>query len=516
MLDAEALLLVDHQQTEVAEAHVVRQQPVRPDHDVDVARGEPGDDFVLFLRREKPRQRLNAERVVREPLAERLRVLRREQRRRHEDADLRAVLHCLERGSNGHFRLAEADVAANQPVHRYRLLHVGLHLVDRLGLVGCLLERERGLDLVLPRRVRREGAAFAGQSLAIQDDELLGDLARRGAHARLLLLEVGAAHAVERRCLSAGVPTDGTHLIGGDVELVVAAIFEQQVVARHAADGALHHAGVAGDAVVVVHDVIAGREGVVEVDAATSAARPAVDATATGEVGFGEERDLHAREHDAPFERRDPHADDARRAAGRLRLDAVAREDVREPVGGTRALGRDHDPVPLGSQTSEPVGQPVGVADHRVETGCREERRVGALRCGQHAGRRRLGVCEQPVEGQRQLRERRTARTPGRRERRGQRGFLVEQLLRTIAHPPGFAEEHDGVDGKQVGQQALVAAEPRQPRLHAVERDAVGQALPRLGAPGLGAEQLAGAFPNLVGGKQLAGRKDDRGVDVVG
>ena len=39
--DAEAVLLVDHEQAEVAELHVLLQQAVRADHDVDLAVGEP-------------------------------------------------------------------------------------------------------------------------------------------------------------------------------------------------------------------------------------------------------------------------------------------------------------------------------------------------------------------------------------------------------------------------------------------------------------------------------------------
>ena len=42
--DAEALLLVDHDQAQVGERDVLRQEPVRPDHDVDPAVGDALDD----------------------------------------------------------------------------------------------------------------------------------------------------------------------------------------------------------------------------------------------------------------------------------------------------------------------------------------------------------------------------------------------------------------------------------------------------------------------------------------
>ena len=118
----------------------------------------------------------------------------------------------------------------------------------------------------------------------------MGDLAGRGPDPGLGALEVGAAHPVQRRGLAAGVAADDADLVGGDVELVAALVLEEEVVRGHTADGPLHHAPVPGDAVGVVHDVVAGFEGLVEVDAAAGAARRPVDAATTGEVGFGDER----------------------------------------------------------------------------------------------------------------------------------------------------------------------------------------------------------------------------------
>ena len=46
--DAEALLLVDDEQPEVAELDVLRQQPVRADDDVDLAGGEIVERLLLL------------------------------------------------------------------------------------------------------------------------------------------------------------------------------------------------------------------------------------------------------------------------------------------------------------------------------------------------------------------------------------------------------------------------------------------------------------------------------------
>ena len=60
----------------------------------------------------------------REPIAQRLQVLKRQHRRRREDRDLLAVHHRLERRAHRDFGLAVADIAAEQAIHRRRRFHV--------------------------------------------------------------------------------------------------------------------------------------------------------------------------------------------------------------------------------------------------------------------------------------------------------------------------------------------------------------------------------------------------------
>ena len=110
------------------------------------------------------------------------------------------------------------------------------------------------------------GKAWPGADdpLAVEDHQLLGDLADRGPHLRLGALPLGAAQAVEGGRVAAGVVADGVDLVGRDVELVAAPVLEQQVVALGAAHGLLDHAAVAGHAVLVVDDVVARLEVVEE------------------------------------------------------------------------------------------------------------------------------------------------------------------------------------------------------------------------------------------------------------
>ena len=124
-IDAEPLLFVDDDQAQVVELDVLRGQAVRADDDIDLARLQPGDRGPLFLRRAKPAELGDVERELGHPLAEAVKVLLGEDRRRHEHRHLVAAIDRFERGPHGDFGLAEADVAAEQAVHRPRPQHVG-------------------------------------------------------------------------------------------------------------------------------------------------------------------------------------------------------------------------------------------------------------------------------------------------------------------------------------------------------------------------------------------------------
>ena len=132
------------------------------DQDVDAALAEALDRLALLGGAAEARDVLDRERVVGEALAEGAVVLLGEDRRRREHEHLLAVGGGLERGAQRDLGLAVADVAADQPVHRPRLLHVRLDRLDRLALVGGLGVGEALLELALPVAVGRERVARGG------------------------------------------------------------------------------------------------------------------------------------------------------------------------------------------------------------------------------------------------------------------------------------------------------------------------------------------------------------------
>ena len=195
--DPEPLLLVDHDQPEVLEPDVLRQQPMRADHDVDGPVLEPGDRRSLLLRGDEARQDPDLERERGEPLTERRVVLRGQHGRGHEHGHLLAVLRRLECRAQGDLGLAVPDVTDHQPVHRHGTLHVGLGLGSRAKLVDRLLVRERRLHLRLPRRVDREAVTVRVRSRGIEDQQLVGEFGDGFADALLGAQPFGTAELAE-------------------------------------------------------------------------------------------------------------------------------------------------------------------------------------------------------------------------------------------------------------------------------------------------------------------------------
>src|ERR1019366_10735166 len=126
-----------------------------------------------------------------------------EDRRRGEQQDLLAVGGCLECRAQRDLGLAVADVAADQAVHRARLLHVRLDQLDRLALVGRLGVGEALLELALPVAVRRERVARAALALDIQREQLARHLLGGVPRPRLERVPTRAAEPRERRGLAA-------------------------------------------------------------------------------------------------------------------------------------------------------------------------------------------------------------------------------------------------------------------------------------------------------------------------
>ena len=151
--DAELLLLVDDEQTQILEFQAAVQNPMRSDQNIGPSAGDILADLLDFLGSAQTADVIDPYREILETGLESLVVLQRENRGRHQHSHLFAVAHGFESGTDGYFGLAEAHVAADQAVHGVQTLHIGLHGLGCGGLVGRILEHERGFEFLLHERI---------------------------------------------------------------------------------------------------------------------------------------------------------------------------------------------------------------------------------------------------------------------------------------------------------------------------------------------------------------------------
>ena len=152
------MLLVDDRETEPGELDLLLEERVRPDGDLDLAVGDRGDRRAPLPRRQcagEPRH-LEAERP--QPLRELAVVLLGEDLGRRHHRRLPAALDGAHRRGRGNDRLAAADVALKETVHRMGGGEVALDLAPRAGLRTRQLERQRARGAG-PRARRRARAA---------------------------------------------------------------------------------------------------------------------------------------------------------------------------------------------------------------------------------------------------------------------------------------------------------------------------------------------------------------------
>ena len=135
LLDAEAVLLVDDRDREVAQLESLLDQRVRPDHDVGAERRLP----LALARRAREQRAADAE--LEAEVRDREKVLLSEGFSRRHERPLTAALDGAQERVEGDDRLARADVSLQEPLHRDGAREVAVDLADRLLLVRR--ERER-------------------------------------------------------------------------------------------------------------------------------------------------------------------------------------------------------------------------------------------------------------------------------------------------------------------------------------------------------------------------------------
>ena len=197
-----------------------------------------------------------------EPLGEGLGVLARQQRRRHHDRDLLAVERDRERRAQRHLGLAEADVAADQPVHRPAGFEVLQGRLDRAELVlGFVIGKARA-ELVIETGLHRQFRRFVQIALGGDLDQFAGDLADAVLQPRFARLPAAAAEPVELDIGLVGAEArQQLDVLDRQEQLGVGGIMQFEAVMRRAGDFQRLQADEAADAVLDMDHEIAGWRG---------------------------------------------------------------------------------------------------------------------------------------------------------------------------------------------------------------------------------------------------------------
>ena len=370
---AEALLLVDDEQSEILEFYILTEQPVRADDEVDLAGGELRERLRDLAAGAEAAEHRDIHRKTEKALQGGLVVLLREHGRRHEDRGLLAVEHTLHHGAQRDLGLAEAHVAAEQSVHRDRALHVALDFIGAFELIIGLGIAEILFKLVLPLAVGRKGVARQALALGIQGDQLFRHVLGRALGARAGTRPLGAAELREPDDLllaRPGVLRHHVELGGRDVETVGPGVVDFDIVLLEPVDVHLDDAGEAADAVVFVHDDVADREiGVGLEPRLALGQRPSVllFSLAADQLRVGQYGEADARIVDARRDRTDVDAALAlaRQLVGRCadqRLQAVVPEELLQHLGAALVGGEDGHAVALLEIELDVVGSGLGRA----------------------------------------------------------------------------------------------------------------------------------------------------------
>ncbi len=217
------------------------------------------DDLPRLGLGTEPREHLHRHGIGLQAPTERVIVLLRQHRGGHQHGHLLVVHHSLEGSAQGDLGLAIAHIATDQPIHGPRLLHILLDLDQGPFLVGRLLVREGGLQLVLPDGVGRERIALGHLALGVELQQVDGQRPHRASRPLASHTPVGAAQAVQRRRRAGApyVPADAVGLLDRHEQAIALGVLQLEVFPLHGAQRLAHHPAEHADAVLHMHHQVA-------------------------------------------------------------------------------------------------------------------------------------------------------------------------------------------------------------------------------------------------------------------
>ncbi len=389
VLDPEAVLLVDDGQAQILETHVVLQQLVGADQNIDLALGQGLQGFRLLLGRAEAGQQFDPHRPVGEAVEKVLIVLLGQQRGRRQHRHLSPVLHRHEGGAHRHLGLAETDIAAHHPIHRPAGAQVGDYRVDGHLLVGGFLERKGGGEGGVIGFAETEGVSGPGLAPSVEIQQfrrrvadLLGGLATD-------FFPLAAAEFVQRRAFRRRAGVAAQQMQRGDrhVQTVAVGVFHHHEFAVDTGDFQPLQPAITADAMRLVDHRRAGIEiGEVADDGvgiAVGGPPPRLPRPLAVQLRLGDDRQRRIGQQQALFQRRDrqrqPQVVSRQKVGPTLtnrRFDPVAAQGFQQhlaPPG--RFGGEQHPPRKVRQKFLQRGGRPLGAGLERQQ----RRRRAGKV-----------------------------------------------------------------------------------------------------------------------------------------
>ena len=230
---AKTLFLVDDHKAQILKLHILLQQPVGADDDVNLSPRQLPKNLFLLLRGAVTGENLHLHGKILQTAAEGIVMLPGQNGGGHQHRHLFGIHHRLKHCAKGNLRLAEAHIAAKQPVHGTGHLHIGFDLVDAPQLIVGLVIRKTLLKLPLPIGIRTESIAFGLCPLGIQGDQFLGHILYRAAYPLFGFLPFHRIELIEPK----GPVLSGTDVTGNQIQLgdghkqrIAAGIFDFDII----------------------------------------------------------------------------------------------------------------------------------------------------------------------------------------------------------------------------------------------------------------------------------------------
>ena len=261
VLDAEPLFLVNDQKSQIFKYNILGKQPVCTDHNINHTGLHLFQRLFYFLRRTKPGQHADIDRIVLHTLTECIVMLLGKNRRRYQICYLPVILHCLKRSADCNLCLSKSYIPTDKTIHDLATFHVVFGIVNGFLLIQCLLIWEHLFKLPLPYGILRIFVTLCARTDRIQLDQLLRNILHMSLDTCAHFLPLRSAKLIQfdTCAILAGQLADAVELFHRHKQFTAFRILDTDIVLHASIGFHLVDTAVDSDTMILMYDIIANR-----------------------------------------------------------------------------------------------------------------------------------------------------------------------------------------------------------------------------------------------------------------